>query len=100
LFLWRLWLPVIVFAGFSLLSVSVYMHLEHLPWQDALFWMIHPHAIEYTRVRDTTRFFAIFVYLGAYAFQVCIAERILVTIFNRQGMEAWRAMANDVALKK
>ncbi len=100
LFLRRLLLPAIVFAGFSLLCVWVYMHLEHLRWQDALFWMIHPHAIEYTRVRDSTKFFAIFVYLGVYAFQVWIAERILVTIFNRQGMEAWRAMVNDVGIEK
>jgi hypothetical protein len=30
-----------------------------------------------------------------FAFQVWIAERVLVTIFNRQGLEAWKSMIND-----
>jgi voltage-gated potassium channel len=100
LFLRRLFLPLVVFAGFSLMCVLVYRHLEGLRWQDALFWMIHPHAIEARKVRDATKFFAIFVYLGVFAFQIWIAERVLVTIFNRQGVEAWRAMVNDVSIER
>jgi len=100
LFFRRLWLPALVFAGFSLLCVSVYRRLEGLRWQDALFWMIHPHAIDYSRVHDATKLFAIFAYFVVFAFQIWIAERILITIFNRQGMEAWRAMINDVNITK
>jgi voltage-gated potassium channel len=98
-FLRRLWLPVVVFAGFSLLCVRIYMKLERLRWQDALFWMIHPHSIDYRSVHDATKFFAIFVYLGVFAFQIWIAERLLITIFSRQGMEVWKSMVNDVNLE-
>lgn len=69
-FLRRLALPVLLFAGFSLLCVRVYMHLEHLRWQEALFWMFHPHAIEYLKVQDATKLFSIFVFVGVFAFQV------------------------------
>src|SRR5580692_3326006 len=40
------------------------------------------------------------VFLGVFAFQIWIAERVLVTIFNRQGVEAWRAMVNDVSIDR
>jgi voltage-gated potassium channel len=99
LFVRRLALPVVVFAGFTLLCVRVYMRLERLRWQDALFWMFHPHAIEYTRVHDATKFFAIFVFLVVFAFQVWVAERVLATIFSRHGMEAWRSMVNDINIE-
>ncbi len=75
------------------------MHLERLRWQEALFWMFHPHAIEYLKVQDATKLFSIFVFVGVFAFQVWVAERVLVTIFNRQGMEAWRSMVNDISIK-
>ena len=75
------------------------MHLERLRWQEALFWMFHPHAIEYLKVQDATKLFSIFVFVGVFAFQVWVAERVLVTIFNRQGMEAWRSMVNDICIK-
>ena len=75
------------------------MHLEGLRWQDALFWIFHPHAIEYLKVQDATKLFSIFVFVGLFAFQVWVAERVLVTIFNRQGMEVWRSMVNDISIK-
>ncbi len=100
LFLRRLWLPVLVFAGFSLLCVLVYRHLEGVLWQDALFWMIHPHAINYLKVGNATKIFSIFVYVGVFAFQIWVAERVLITIFNRQGMEAWRSMVNNIGIEK
>ena len=34
-----------------------------------------------------------------FAFQIWIAERVLVTIFRRQGMEAWKSMINDVCIE-
>jgi hypothetical protein len=100
LFLRRLWLPLVFFLGFSLMCVLVYQHLEGLRWQDALFWIINPHAIEYRRVRDATKFFSIFVYFGVLAFQIWVAERLLITVFNRQSVEAWRTMVNDISIDK
>jgi voltage-gated potassium channel len=100
LFVRRLWLPLVVFAGFSLVCVLVYRRLEGLGWHDALFWMIQPHAIDVTRVRNATKLFSLFVYAGVFAFQIWVAERVAVTIFNRQGMEAWRTMVNDVTIDK
>ena len=100
LFLRRLWLPLLVFAGFSLACVLVYRRLEGLTWQDALFWMIQPHAIDARRVKNATKLFSILVYGGVFAFQIWVAERVAVTIFNRQGMEAWRTMVNDFSIEK
>jgi hypothetical protein len=100
LFLRRLWLPLVVFAGFSLMCVLVYRRLEGLSWQDALFWMIQPHAIDPRHVHNATKLFSIFVYCGVFGFQIWVAERVAVTIFNRQGMEAWRTMVNDVSIEK
>jgi voltage-gated potassium channel len=53
----------------------------------ALFWIVNPHAIEYRRVRDAPKFFSIFVYFGVFAFQIWVAERLLITVFNRGGLE-------------
>jgi voltage-gated potassium channel len=92
--------PLVFFLGFSLMCVLVYQHLEGLRWQDALFWIINPHAIEYRRVRDATKFFSIFVYFGVFAFQIWAAERRLITVFNRQSVEAWRTMVNDLSIDK
>jgi len=44
-FIRRLRLPFLLFAGFGLLCMRVYMRLEELRWQDALFWILNPHAI-------------------------------------------------------
>jgi voltage-gated potassium channel len=96
----RVWLPTVLFAAFNLACVLVYMQLEHLSWPDALFWISHPHAIDYRKVRDSTKFFSLFVYLGVFAFEVWIAERVLVTVFNRQSKEAWKSMVNDLNIEK
>ncbi len=100
LFLRRLWLPTLVFSVFCLICIAVYMRLEGLRAIDAFFWIFHPHSIEYRSVRSGTKLFSIFVYVGVFAFQVWIAERVLVTIFNRQGLEAWRSMVNDANIQK
>jgi hypothetical protein len=39
-----------MFAGFSLMCVLVYKRLQGLSWQDALFWIIQPHAVDAKRV--------------------------------------------------
>lgn len=76
------------------------MHLEHLRWPDALFWILNPHSINYRTVRDATKFFALFVYGGVFSFQIWIAERVLATVFRKQGLEAWKSMVNDVGIEK
>lgn len=95
-FLRRLWLPLLVLAGFLGVCVAVYMRLERLRPLDALFWVIHTHSIDYHAVHSSTKVFALFVYGGVFAFQIWIAERILLTIFSRQGVEAWKSMVNEV----
>jgi voltage-gated potassium channel len=99
-FIRRLWLPILVFAGFNLLCVRVYMRLEHLRWPDALFWILNPHSIDYHSVHNATKFFALFVYTCVFAFQIWIAERILATVFRRQGVEVWKSMVNDIGIEK
>ncbi len=93
-FLRRLWLPLLLFAAFTALCVIVYGRLEHLSWQDALFWIVHPHALDYRTIRNTTKFFSLFVYGGVFGFEIWIAERVFVTIFS-QGREAWKSMMNE-----
>jgi len=99
-FLRRLGTPLVVFAGFCLVCVAVYSRLEGLRWVDALFWITHPHSIEYRKVRDATKIFALLVYVGVFAFQIWVAERVLVTIFRRQGLEAWKTMVNDFNIER
>lgn len=99
-FLRRLGTPLFVFAGFCLVCVAVYSRLEGLRWLDALFWITHPHSIDYGKVRNATKIFAMFVYVGVFAFQIWVAERVLVTIFRRQGLEAWKTMVNDFAIER
>lgn len=77
----------------------MYCKLERLRWQDALFWIIHTHAIDYRAVRPATKLFSLFVYFGVFAFQIWIAERVLVTVFSRQGREAWKSMMNEVSIE-
>jgi voltage-gated potassium channel len=96
----RLWLPLLVLVGFLGACVAVYMRLEGLRALDALFWVIHPHAIEYKTARAATKVFALFVYVGVFAFQIWIAERVLLTIFSRHGVEAWKSMINEVNIDR
>jgi len=100
LFLRRLWLPALLFAGFSAMCVAVYMKVEHLHMVDGFFWIFHPYSIDYRSVHSATKIFSIFVYVGVFAFEAWIAERVLVTIFNRQGLEAWKSMVNDANIAK
>lgn len=77
----------------------VYEELEGLSWQDALFWVTHPHSIDYRTARDATKLFSLFVYVGVFIFQVWIAERAVLTIFSQQGKEAWKAMVTDASIE-
>src|ERR1700721_1779621 len=95
LFARRLRLPLVMFIGFSLMCVLVYRRLEGISWQDALFWMIQPHAIDPNRVRNATKLFSIFVYAGVFAFQIWVAERVAVTTFTRQVVTPWTPVGRD-----
>src|SRR6201993_3600129 len=95
-FIRRLWLPLLVLAGFLGVCVVFYMRVEGLRPLDALFWVIHPHSIEYRAAHRSTKIFSLFVYAGVFALQIWIAERVLLTIFSRHGVEAWRTMVNEV----
>jgi len=95
-FIRRLWLPLLVLAAFLGVCVVFYVRVEGLRPLDALFWVIHPHSIEYRAVHKSTKIFSMFVYAGVFALQIWIAERVLLTIFSRHGVEAWRTMVNEV----
>jgi voltage-gated potassium channel len=99
IFCQRLWLPVVLFGVFNGVCVLVYGRLEHLRWGDALFWIIHPYSIDFRTVHTATKMFSIFVYMGVFAFQIWVAERILLTIFSQQGREAWSAMMNEASIE-
>lgn len=100
IFLRRLWLPLLVLAAFLGMCVLVYRRLEGLSALDALFWIIHTHSIDYKAVHKSTKIFALFVYVGVFAFQIWIAERVLLTFFSRQGVEAWKSMVNEVNIER
>jgi hypothetical protein len=89
LFARRLKLPLLLFLLFTAISVGFYIFLEGLSFPDALFWISHPHAIHPEQVKTATKVFALFVYAGVFFFQVWVAERVLVTVFGRDGLEAW-----------
>ena len=97
-FLRRLLLPLALLAIFGVLCVWAYGELKGLAWQDALFWIIHPYSIDYHTVQNATKFFSLFVYIGVFAFQIWIAERVLVTIFSQQGREGWKLMINEASI--
>jgi hypothetical protein len=99
-FIRRLRLPFLLFAESGLLCVRVYRRLEGLRWQDALFWILNPHAIDYHTVHNSTKFLTLFVFMGVFAFQVWIAERVAVMIFSRHGTEVWKSMMNEISLEK
>lgn len=96
LFARRLRLPVFLSLLFTAFSVGFYMFLEGLSFPDALFWISHPHAIHLETVKTATKVFALFVYAGVFFFQVWVAERVLVTVFARDGLEAWGRMMNEL----
>jgi len=96
----RLLVPVLLFLGFVLLCVLTYMRLEHLRFADALFWVAHPHAIDYLQVRKGTKYFALVVAAGIFAFEIWFAERIILTFVGHQGREVWKSMLNEMNLER
>lgn len=96
----RLFVPVLLFVGFVLLCVLTYMRLEHLRFADALFWVTHSHAIDYLHVRKPTKYFALVVAFGIFAFEIWFAERIILTFVGHQGREVWKSMLNEMNLER
>lgn len=96
----RLIFPFVLFLVFVLLCVLTYMRLEHLAFADALFWVAHPHAIEYRSVCAATKYFSLVVAVGIFAFEIWFAERILLTFVGHQGREVWKSMINEMNLER
>jgi voltage-gated potassium channel len=92
--------PFFLFLVFILICVLAYMRLEHLRFSDALFWVAHPHAIEYLRARTGTKYFSLLVAIGIFAFEIWFAERILLTFVGHQGREVWKSMINEMNLER
>jgi len=92
--------PFVLFLVFILACVISYMRLEHLRFSDALFWVAHPHAIEYLRVHRATKYFSLLVAIGIFAFEIWFAERILLTFVGHQGREVWKSMINEMNLER
>ncbi len=92
--------PLLLFLIFILLCASTYMRLEHLHFSDALFWIAHPHAIEYQHARTGTKYFSLLVAIGIFAFEIWFAERILLTFVGHQGREVWKSMLNEMNLER
>jgi len=96
----RLIRPFLLFLIFVVICVITYMRLEHLRFSDALFWVAHPHAIEYRHVRTGTKYFSLLVAIGIFAFEIWFAERILLTFIGHQGREVWKSMLNEMNLER
>ncbi len=96
----RLVVPVLLFATFALTCAFVYQRLEHLRFTDAIFWVSHPHAIDYLKTRSSTKWFSTFVSFGVFAFEIWFAERILLTFMGHQGREVWKSMLNEMNLER
>lgn len=96
LFLRRLRLPAALFVLFHLVVLTVYMGVEGVTWDDALFWITHPHGIHPEHVKTSTKLFATIVFTGVFFFQIWFAERILSAIFAPEGMEAWVMIKNQL----
>jgi len=92
--------PFLLFLVFILICVLTYMRLEHLRFSDALFWIAHPHAIEYQHARTATKYFSLLVAIGIFAFEIWFAERILLTFAGHQGREVWKSMLNEMNLER
>ncbi len=100
IFVRRLVVPVLLFLAFVLVCLLTYKRLEHLRFTDALFWVAHPYAIEYSHVRTATKWFSLFVSFGIFGFEIWFAERILLTFIGHQGREVWKSMVNEMNLER
>ncbi|HUL33824.1 MAG TPA: NAD(P)-binding protein [Candidatus Eisenbacteria bacterium] len=96
----RLVVPFLLYLLFLVTGVLVYMRLENLPLTNALFWFVHPHAIDYLHVRTATKYISILVSFGVFAFEIWFAERILLTFLGHQGREVWKSMMNEMNLER
>jgi hypothetical protein len=88
--------PLVLFLVFILACVLAYMWLEGMRLPDALFWVAHPHAIDYLHVGTATKYFSLLVAIGIFAFEIWLAERILLTFVGHQGREVWKSMINEM----
>ncbi len=96
LFLRRLRLPLALFGLFHVVVLTIYMSVEGLAWDDALFVITHAHAIHPEQVKTSTKIFATLVFTGVFGFQIWFAERILSIVFGPERVEAWVMIKNQV----
>jgi voltage-gated potassium channel len=96
----RLVVPLLLLLFFILVCVTGYMRMENLSFANALFWVAHPHAIEYLQIHTATKYFSLFVAIGIFAFEIWFAERILLTFIGHQGREVWKSMLNEMNLER
>jgi hypothetical protein len=64
---------------FILACVLAYMWLEACASR-RLFWVAHPHTIDYLHVGTATKYFPLLVSIGIFAFAIWFAERILLRL--------------------
>jgi voltage-gated potassium channel len=100
LFARRLRLPVTLFVLFHVVVITIYMTWEGVRWDDALFWITHPHAIHPEQVSTSTKLLATVVFTGVFFFQVWFAERVLSALFAPGSMEAWAMIKNQLDVAK
>jgi hypothetical protein len=70
----RLIRPFLLYLLFVLICIATYMRLEHLTFVDALFWMAHPHALDYNRVRIGSNYFLLLVAADVFALGSCLRK--------------------------
>ena len=93
--------PLSFFILFNFMAVLMYHKLEGVDWIEALYWITHPHAIDFHGpVKRVTRLFAIFVYTGVFFFQVWFAERVLITLFGQKRSEIWGRLMNRIRIQR
>src|SRR5260370_9538169 len=76
------------------------MRLEPPRFADTLFWVAPPPAIDYLQVRKPTKYFALVVASGIFAFEIWFAERIILTFVGHHGREVWKSMLNEMNLER
>ena len=91
--------PLLSMVVFVAGVTSYYIHAEGVSWVEGFFWITHPHAIPET-CRDSTKLFAVVVFVGVLFFQIWIVERLLMSIFNKEATKIWSARVNDLKISR
>ncbi|MDI6703201.1 MAG: NAD-binding protein [bacterium] len=93
-------LPVLFLLCFLSISILGFMHLEHISFIDALFWLVNRSAIANAQIQSITKIFSVFVTLGIYFSGIWIVERFFRSFFKGEGKGVWLKMKNQLRLEK